>query len=162
MKLTEPLQASAKRPESGQSLIELAFVLPLLLLLCLGIIEIGRFAYISILVGNAARAGAAYGSQSLIRSADKSGITTAATNDFLSNGQSTLNVGSNDTCGCDNGGVLTSAACNGTTAGTCTAGHWIVTVNVTTSGTYNSILKYPGIPQSIALSDVASMREQEH
>ena len=43
--------------QSGQALVEMAFVVPLLLLLALGVIEVGRYAYISILVGNAARAG---------------------------------------------------------------------------------------------------------
>jgi len=49
--------------QSGQSLMEFAIILPLLLLLLVGVIEIGRYAYASILVGNAARAGAAFGAQ---------------------------------------------------------------------------------------------------
>ena len=46
----------------------------------------GRYAYLSILVGNAARAGTAYGAQSLAQSVDATGIQTAATNDFQNNG----------------------------------------------------------------------------
>ena len=49
---------------SGQSLLEVALLTPMLLALLLGAIELGRYAYISILVGNAARAGAAYGDTS--------------------------------------------------------------------------------------------------
>ena len=49
-------------------------ITPLLLLLLIGVIEFGRFAYLGILVGNAARAGAAYGAQSLAQSADTAGI----------------------------------------------------------------------------------------
>ena len=41
--------------QSGQSLLEIALLLPFLLLLTIGIIEVGRYAYISVLVGNAAR-----------------------------------------------------------------------------------------------------------
>src|SRR5580704_13108987 len=63
--------------ECGQSLIELAFVIPFLLLV--GIIEIGRFAFYSIVVANAARAGAQYGAQSLATAADTTGISTAVT-----------------------------------------------------------------------------------
>ena len=44
--------------QSGQSLIEIAVLAPIVLSLLLGVIELGRYAYISILVANAARAGA--------------------------------------------------------------------------------------------------------
>ena len=86
---------------------------PLLLALLVGGIELGRYAYIAILVGNAARAGAGYGAQSLVQSVDTTGIQTAADNDFQSNGQnmSNLTVTSSTSCGCDNGGTTTSAAC---------------------------------------------------
>src|SRR6516165_1227489 len=96
-----------RRRQSGQSLLELAFLVPLLLLLSLGVIEIGRYAYIGILVGNAAHAGAVYGSQSLPQSVDTAGITTSADNDFKSNGQnvSNLNVSSSVSCGCDSSGT---------------------------------------------------------
>ncbi len=67
--------------EHGQSLVELAFVVPLLLLLLVGIIEIGRFAFYSILVSNAARAGAQYGAQSLASASDTVGIAAAANRD---------------------------------------------------------------------------------
>lgn len=145
--------------ESGQSLLELALLLPFLLLLTIGIIEIGRYAYISVLVGNAARAGAAYGSQGLAQSIDTTGITTAATNDFQSNGLSGLTVTSSDTCQCDSLGTLASpVSCTGSSAGTCASGHWIVTLNVTASGTFNSLFRYPGVPRSIALTNTAKMR----
>jgi len=60
----------ARRSESGQSLVEVALLLPFLVLMMLGVIELGRYAYIGILVGNAARAGAAYGIESLPQSVD--------------------------------------------------------------------------------------------
>src|SRR5258708_393318 len=72
----------ANRPQCGQALTEMAFVLPLLLILALGVIEVGRYAYIAILVGNAARAGAAYGAQSKQQSNDSTGMHNAAQYDF--------------------------------------------------------------------------------
>lgn len=146
--------------ESGQSLVEVALILPFVLLLLMGVIEIGRYAYIGILVGNAARAGAAYGSQSLAQSVDTTGITTAADNDFTNNGQnvSSLNVTSSVACGCDSAGTVAPAACNGAGAGTCAAGHWTVTLTVTASGTFNPLFKYPGISNSITISRSSSMR----
>jgi Flp pilus assembly protein TadG len=148
--------------QSGQSVVEFALILPVLLLLSLGVIEVGRFAYISILVANAARAGAAYGAQSLTRSADTAGISTAAKNDFLSNGQTSLTVTSAPTCGCDSNGTTTSAACTGVSAGSCPGGgHWVVLVRVTAGGTYNSLFNYPGIPRNMTLSNTAIMRVQQ-
>ena len=148
------------RAQSGQSMIEFAFVLPILLLLLLGGIELGRYAYLGILIGNAAHAGAFYGAQSHPQSVDTLGITTSANNDFQNNGQnvSTLTVTSLASCGCDNGGTVTSAACTGTGAGTCAAGHWVVMVTVTASGTFAALFNYPGIPASISVSRTSTMR----
>src|SRR5215469_15797096 len=160
--------------QSGQALIELAIMLPFLLVLALGLIEVGRYAYISILVGNAARAGAAYGARGLLQAGDQTGISTAALNDFAgtatsgsgnTNGldPSTLNVTSFDTCGCDIGGTIaveTQALCNpspGSTPPSCT-GHWVITVHVSATGTYQSLFHYPGIPSSLNVSDTANMR----
>lgn len=157
--LVRRLPGTARR-QSGQSLLELAFLVPVLLLLALGVIEVGRYAYIGILVGNAARAGAAYGTQSLPQSVDTVGITTAADNDFQNNGQSvsTLTITSAVSCGCDGNGSLAAAACTGAGAGTCASGHWVVILSVTASGTFASLFNYPGIPSSVTLSRTSSMR----
>lgn len=154
---------------SGQSLLEVALLTPMLLALLLGAIELGRYAYISILVGNAARAGAAYGAQNLVLSVDTAGIKAAANNDFnnQNNGQNTnnLNVSSSTSCGCDSNGTIagaaTGAACRTSTNsfnGTCASGHWVVMVSVTASGTFNSLFNYPGIPKSLTVSNTATLR----
>ena len=156
---------SLLRSQSGQSLVEVALLTPLLLALLVGGIELGRYAYISILVGNAARAGAAYGAQSLPQSTCPTpapcGIQTAADHDFKSNGQkvSDLTVTVTNTCGCDSGGTVTLASsCVGTGAGICASGHWVVMVSVTASGTFHSLFSYPGIPPSTSLSRTVEMR----
>jgi len=149
---------------SGQSLLEVALLTPMLLALLLGAIELGRYAYISILVGNAARAGAAYGAQNLVLSADTSGIQTAADNDFQNNGQNTssLVVNPSTSCGCDSNGTVTPASSCSTaadrTAGTCTSGHWVVMVSVTASGTFKALFNYPGIPKPLTVSNTATLR----
>lgn len=153
--------------QSGQSLVEIALLLPLILLLLLGVIEIGRYAYIGILVGNAARAGAAFAAQSLEDAAPSTpipnqGVITAVNNDFQNNLPSapSLKVSVTNSCGCDNGGSVVDAQCNGTeTAGTCPTGqHWVVMVSVTCSGTFNALFNYPGIPKSIDVSRTATLR----
>ena len=150
--------------QSGQALIEMAFVLPILLLLLLGVIEIGRYAYIAILVGNAARAGADFGAQS--NTLDTVGIQKAAQYDFAgstngtpgpTNGQaySKLTVVSSQSCGCDSGGTVTGFSCS-TDPDSCAAGsHWIVFVSVTASGTFGGLFNYPGIPKNLVISRTA-------
>jgi Flp pilus assembly protein TadG len=157
-------QERNSRSQSGQALLEAALVTPLLLALLIGTIELGRYAYLGILVGNAARAGAAYGAQGLAQSGDLTGIQLAADNDFTSNGQplSNLTVTSSDSCGCDSGGTITTAGCSTATnpsAGTCTGGgHWVVMVWVTASGTFTPLFNYPGISNSIGISRRCTMR----
>jgi|SRR5690348_1792498 len=152
-----------RRAEHGQTLLEVALLTPLLLLLLLGVIEMGRYAYISILVSNAARAGTAYAAQSLPQSADTNGIQTAADNDFLKNGQqaSDLTVTSATSCGCDSAGTVAAAGCataTNPTAGTCPGGgNWVVFVSVTASGTFNGLFSYPGIPSKMTISRTATM-----
>lgn len=161
-----------RKKQSGQALVEFAFVLPLLLLLLLGIVEIGRYAYISILIGNAARAGAAYGAQNGL-SNDQNGIAHAAEYDFAGatsgstklNGQpvSLLTVSSTTSCGCDSGGTITTYGCTVNNAGNCpllgsASGNWVIMVNVTASGTFNALFSFPGIPGSLAISRTATIR----
>ena len=142
---------------------------PLLVLLLIGVIELGRYAQTAILVGNAARTGAAYGAQSLGQSADTTGIKTAADNDFQNNGQnvSLLTVNSSFSCGCDNGSGVTPEVCNGAGSGSglgvCASGsHWVVMVAVQATGTFNSLFKFPGIPASIKVDRTCTMRVNQY
>jgi Flp pilus assembly protein TadG len=143
----------------GQTLLEFALLLPILLLLALGVIEMGRFAYIGIMVGNAARSGVAWGAQNAITAGNTAGIIAAAQNDFEPR-FGTLNVTSqwNNNCACDNGGTLTAISC--TTA--CPVGqHLVTSLSVTASGNFDAIFKnlgFPGIPTSITISRTATQR----
>jgi Flp pilus assembly protein TadG len=141
--------------ERGQSLVELAFVVPLLLLLMVGIIEIGRFAYYSILVASAARAGAQYGAQSLATAADTTGISTAGTNDAPGiTAPNTLTVTSKQRCGCrtatlGNCGALVVCA---------KPEHPLVYVQVTANGSFDSLFNYPGLPGTLKVTSIEEMR----
>jgi Flp pilus assembly protein TadG len=153
------------RSQSGQSLVELALLTPLLLLMVVGTVEMGRYAYLSIVLGNSARAGAAYGAQGLAYSVDNAGITNAATNDFNDNGETSgLSVNPSVTCGCDTNGSPSAgaASCTGNNAGICGGGsHWVVTVHVTVSATFKALFKYPGIPATIKETTTAVMRVKQ-
>src|SRR6516165_4253834 len=65
----------------GQSLVELAISLPVLVLLFLAAADFGRLFYMWIAVNNAARAGAQYGSQTLVTAANSASMIQAAKDD---------------------------------------------------------------------------------
>jgi Flp pilus assembly protein TadG len=140
---------SAGRPRGcgGQTVVEVALLLPLLLLLLVGVIEIGRYAYFDILISNAARAGAQYGAQSLIQAADVAGIRTAAQNDGLA----AMTITATQQCGCAAGalgGCPTGAVCP----------QPLVYVQVTATDRYSSLFRYPGIPRNLTLTSTVTMR----
>lgn len=142
------------RSERGQSLVELALLTPLLVAIAIGIVELGRYASLSIQVANAARAGAAYGSQNLAAAANTAGIQAAVVAD-----EPTIHtpVASSLVCGCDNAGTISAIACSSS----CGTGHLVPSVSVTATETFNSLFSYPGIPASITVSSTATMRVRQ-
>ena len=64
-----------KRNHHGQSLVEFALILPLLLMLVLGAIDFGRLFYTKIIITNAAREGAYY----LVSHTDSANVIADAT-----------------------------------------------------------------------------------
>ena len=52
---------SRRRGERGQGLLELALVTPLLLLLCMSIVDLGRLLFVYVAIEEAAQEGALYG-----------------------------------------------------------------------------------------------------
>lgn len=137
--------------QSGQALLEMALVTPLLLALVLGVIELGRYAYLAILVESAARAGAAYGAQGLAYSVNSDGIRAAAQQDF---GNDDLTVNSSTSCGYDisgNGGSCSAVE-------TCSRGPWVEVVSVTASAKFQPLFNYPGLPGRVPMAGKATMR----
>jgi len=140
------------RADEGASLVEFALLAPLLVLLLIGLVEVGRYTAFAIQVGNAARAGAAYGAR-VGYSNDLSGMDNAATND----GQlSQITPTATNSCTCADG--TADAGCTPTN---CSASHRIVYVHVTTTGTFKSLFGYPGIPASIPISATTTLQVPE-
>jgi Flp pilus assembly protein TadG len=104
--------AERRGRKRGQSLVELCLAMPLLLLLLLGTIDIGRVFYYTIQMHNAVREGAGYGAHN---PSDTAGMTTRVTNEasFVTS---------------------VSAVCNGTCTGT--NGQISGNPSVTVSATY--------------------------
>jgi Flp pilus assembly protein TadG len=135
-------------------MVELAVVLPVLVLLAVGVMDYGRVYFTSIAVANAARAGAEWGAQ------QGSGFYTndARIQSFaqLDGAEAApITVTSNHVCKC--GG--TTVGCAGTT---CSGGYGapIVLVEVTATKTVALLLKYPGLPASVTITRTATFRAQ--
>ena len=140
-----------KSVETGQTLLEVALLTPLLLLLLVGIFEVGRFAYYSIEVSNAARAAVQYGAQSLADAKDTPKISLAATND--SPDLSGLTVNPTVLCACSE----SPSAYIPCPALACT-GHPVVFIQVDTNATITPFFHYPGFPTTFPVNGHAMMR----
>lgn len=142
-----------KNTQRGSAMLELSISLPLLLLILFGVADFGRFMYAAIEINSAASAGAEYATTSLVNSTDYAGMQTAAQADAAD--VSGVTVTTSSYCKCLGGSVVscTVGACGGTS----TPPNYI---KVTTSGTFNTLFSYPGLPSSIALSGSAIRRIQ--
>jgi Flp pilus assembly protein TadG len=150
-----------RRNERGSSLVELALVLPLLLLLLIGTVELGRIAYAAIEVTNAARAAVAFGAQRRGTANDVPDMKTVAAADasnLVSMGATLLTTPTN-ACYCDtSAGARTSVTCTSDFS-LCPAGTTsVVYVLANTTATVPTMFNYPGLPNSFTLNGFAQMR----
>lgn len=68
--------------EDGQSLVELALTIPLLLLMLMGMAELAQICFVAINVSNAAKAAAQYAAQTSTTAGDTAGMLAAAQNEI--------------------------------------------------------------------------------
>jgi Flp pilus assembly protein TadG len=137
--------------ERGSAMVEFAVLMPIMVFFLLGIIDVGRYTYYGILASHAARAGVQYGAQTSMTALDKSGIQNAAHLDA----QSLSNFSSTTTVLCTVSGANTSCPANNTSS-VPTSLVYYVQVNVT--GTFNTLISYPGIPNKVPVTGTAVMR----
>ncbi len=138
-----------RKNETGTSLLETAFALPVFILLLIGAVDFGRAWYADIEVSSASEAGALYGVQNIT---DTTGMKAAATLD-AADVVSVSPVASYG-CECADGSSVTPS-CSSTPSCTVNVVNY---VQVTTSSTYTPLFPYPGIPTSFALSSTSRMR----
>ena len=142
------------RSERGGAMVELAVVLPVLILIAVGVMDYGRVYFTSIAVANAARAGAEWGAQGGggAFSTNTAGIQAFAQNDGSEVG--TITIASSRVCRCG----ATVVTCS--TGSDCGGGYGPAAefVEVTATKTVPLLLKYPGIPTSITVSRTAVFR----
>ena len=156
---------------AGVVAIELALLLPILMLLLMGGVEFGRAIHHKMQLASAVRAGAAYatlstfdGSTELDSVAEETG--RLCTFSPLPNIQDTMCQATNLTssavtvtptrfCECDvSGTVTTSANCTST----CTGGTLREYVTVTASEDFTTLITYPGIGSPIPLTESLTVR----
>ena len=133
-------------------------MLPLLLLVLAGAIDMGRMAYLALHVTNAARAGALYGAQSQATAADFGGMRTAAINN--SNGIPLNSApAASKSCRCSNWAASTADVSNCSPVPACTSpGRLVTYVQVTTAANYVPWFPYPGVPGTMTITQSSSMR----
>lgn len=136
----------------GQSLVELALVLPLLLLMLLGAVEFGQLGLTAITVSNAAHAGTIWAQQ---HPSDFAGMQTAAVNDGSAiSSWATITATATGVCTCSNGTVITCS-----TTSSCASPAYVENYNqIQTQATVEPILTIPGLPRSYTLNGYAIMK----
>lgn len=160
-------QEADRPPELGSALVELAVVVPVLLLLALGTVDFGRVFYQGMAVSQAARAGAEYGAQSVANSANSTAIKNAAINAVAAD----LTLLTSDitvvrTCECaTDAGVFSDTSptntCSGSPCAPAIPGtHLVITISVSVSKPFSTTVSYPGIPDNVPLTRTTSIRVQ--
>jgi Flp pilus assembly protein TadG len=150
MRAATKVARALRSTDPGQALAEMAVIAPLLLLLLIGLVEVGRYANFSILVSNAARAGVQYGAQNLVTAADNTGMQNAATADAQN--IAGLTAVATHLCKCADGSASTCLPAD------CTSSHRLVYVQVDTTGTLTSLLNFGGVVPSLQVRGHAVMR----
>jgi Flp pilus assembly protein TadG len=151
--------------ERGVSTVEVALMLPFLLLLLMGAVDFGQLFRMAIEVSNAARAGAQYGYQNSASQMDTPGMIAAAEDDAADVTTWGANVASYG-CMCSDGtdqsqvGSSTSDSVTlcVTPPASCTSrGTQLINyVEVQTQATYTPLFPWPGLPSTITLNGNAT------
>lgn len=159
--------------ERGQALLEFALVAPLLCLVSVGIVEIGRAARMSIVLTNAATAGVQFGAQSSSNADNTTGIQNAALCDAnggnwgaCSSGiLSVANIAVIHGCRCDDGTGLScgpTMPANGTCAAiSCGSESIVECIQVTTHADFAPLFQWPGLPSSYQSNGNSVMRVRQ-
>lgn len=148
---TPPTKSRRRIWSLGQSAVEFGVAVPILAVLLVIASDFARVFFFTIAVNNAARAGAQYGSQSVIAAADEDGMENAATND----GSNIPGISANASqCTCVAGATVTK--CD--SSHKCTDYPTANFVEVDTSATFKTIVTYPGFPHTFTLNGKAIMQ----
>jgi len=145
------LRALWRSARRGAAIIEFALILPLVILLMVGLFDLGFGAYQLIQVHAAAEAGAQYAAR---HSWDATAIAAAVTSATGTSGVAATPAPS-QVCGCPDGGTFTPMPSCGTCPSGSPAG---VYASVSAQLTYSPVLPYPGLSDPLTLTGQAYRR----
>lgn len=141
------------RHSGANAAIEMALLAPALVLMLVGAADYGTAIYRRMQVQHAAQAGADFAMRNGFNSA---AIVSAVTNATTFTGLAATPAPI-QSCGCATPGAVTAAICGTTCAGGRPAGTY---VTVSASGTYTTVLPYPGMPTSFTFAAASMARTQ--
>ena len=137
----------------GQSIVELAVVLPFVVVMLIVIGDYARAGFLAISLTDAARAGAQYGAQSHTYAVNSTAIEQAACNSML-NVSCSPGTNATTTSFCQCAGSTSTVSC---TNRACNLQNF---VQVTTSATFTTLVSYPGLPHTLNLTATSTMQVQ--
>lgn len=149
--------------ESGSAVLELAFSLPLFLVLILGGAEIANIAWASVQLNNAAHAAAQYASQNHANSSTTSSTNLANMEQAAQNEAPGLAItfptAPTQVCSCvtPSSGAETAYSCSTVQANCASPNVILSSIQVTTQAVVNPLVHYPGLPASYTLQAQATM-----
>jgi Flp pilus assembly protein TadG len=135
----------------GQSMVELALLVPVVALVLVAAADFARVYYMSTTLVSAARAGVQYGAQSTTAASDTAGMKQAALNDA----SNLTGVTANASKFCECPPSTSHVTCSLTT---CSGMEMYVQVN--TSAHFQTLVHYPGVPSTVTLNETALMRAE--
>jgi Flp pilus assembly protein TadG len=166
----KPKQRRRWLSQKGQSAVEFAIVVPLLVFMLFVVADFGRIFFVSVAVKNAARAGAQWGSQSVSNASNVTSMQVAACDDYglsttraafaTSTCKTTLNPTASECTCVSPPGALT--ACSTISSTYCKDTSVVTYVTVNTSTTFSTIMNYPGLSGPFTLTGQAIMQVQRN
>jgi len=145
-----------RRREGGGSLVEFALILPIMMAILFGMVDVGRWIFLDIEVTSAAHAGAQFGSQSQGNANNSAGIAAAARNDapdFSGNSLQVTSSVANCWCPATPGTSFSCPTYGGTNS--CAPASPIVLLQVNTQGTYTPWISFPPFTGSFTIKGSA-------
>ncbi|HSR58025.1 MAG TPA: TadE family protein [Candidatus Binataceae bacterium] len=144
-------------------MVELAMALPLLILMLVAAVDIGRLLFIAITANSAARAGVQYGAQSVITASDTTEpplprrclSTRGPLDAALQDGKDVSGLSATATYYCKCPDASTPPKCGDNV---CASGDQIIYVNVIATAQFTPMTKIPGIPSPLTITTNATRR----
>ena len=179
LRSNERPKGSFLKDKSGTSLVEFAFTVPFLVLLVLGLIEVGRYMAYSVIVGNAVRAGAQVGAMGSTEAQATPDPTQSpgANLDYMASQAACIDVTqslsvANSGFSCTSSGSANpSNALKITTTISCVPSpcsnqqpapsNQTMYITVSASGKYTSLLRLPFVPNNVPMTAQSTLRVTE-